>query len=391
MKPRLLIVPHLFATDIRIRGLELARHLTDRFEVYCLQVPSLAHVHARGKWERRSKQVAIGLKAIARPLRLGRGPDGLVYVSYPHLDPALLARIFGSRASVWIARKFNGAVLQRAITRIGATHVLLESSFFAWDPSSQVKLFLDIVDWFPEEKFDRHAVVSAGESLRRHARSASAVFAVSSVLAEKLKLLLERDVVSLPNGADVRRLRTANRMQVEVLRQKWGLEGKFVVSSIGKHGKFSQLDFAIAVFQAVRQLVSEAVLLVVGPCDDKVLSTKLPGVIFTGQVSPDDVDAYFHLTDVGLLTQEKSGGTDYAFQIKMVEYSICRKFVLSTPLEVWRRLRWPNVILMEQDVSSWARELAATRYRIWNPEWDRIFEKYDWDAIANSMAAVMSQ
>src|SRR5207247_11322148 len=142
MKPRLLIVPHLFATDIRIRGLELARHLTDRFEVYCLQVPSLAHIHARGKWERRGKQVAAGLKAIIRPLRLNRGLDGLLYVNYPHLDPALLARISGSKASVWMARTFNGAVLRRAITRIGITHVLLESSFFGWDPSSQVKLFL---------------------------------------------------------------------------------------------------------------------------------------------------------------------------------------------------------------------------------------------------------
>jgi len=138
--------------------------------------------------------------------------------------------------------------------------------------------------------------------------------------------------------------------------------------------------------------VLRVALLLVGPAEywrDRIEAARGEGVIWTGAVAPAEVATYFNALDVGVLAQEKTLGTELAFQIKVVEYSACRKFVVSTPLLTWERLAWPNVFLAELRVDAWVDALLRARRSDWRPEWDALVEPYDWNALADRIASVM--
>ena len=73
----------------------------------------------------------------------------------------------------------------------------------------------------------------------------------------------------------------------------------------------------------------------------------------------------------------------------MVEYSACRKCVVSTPLLNWQRLAWPNIILAEANPQTWADAFVQARGMSWEPAWDRIVEAYDWQVLADIAAKAM--
>jgi len=176
------------------------------------------------------------------------------------------------------------------------------------------------------------------------------------------------------------------------VRERWGLRGKYVLGYIGNHGPYTGVDFVVEVSRAVRKRMPDAVLLIVGPAEHwrSVLeAARGESVIATGGVAPADVAAYFNAIDLGILAQGKTAGTTFAFQIKNVEYSACRKFVVSTPLRTWERLAWPNVLLTPLNVPDWVAAIERARASRWQPEWDSRVAPYDWHALAARMATVM--
>jgi hypothetical protein len=106
-------------------------------------------------------------------------------------------------------------------------------------------------------------------------------------------------------------------------------------------------------------------------------------------VPPFEIATYFKALDVGVLAQGITTGTDFAFQIKVVEYSACRKIVVSTPLETWKRLAWPNVLLTEPNAAAWADAFVKARNLEWQSEWDRFVEPYDWSILSGRIADVL--
>jgi hypothetical protein len=47
VKPKLLVVPHIYAEDLRIRDIEFAKRFTNSFEVFCLTWRDALHVDDR--------------------------------------------------------------------------------------------------------------------------------------------------------------------------------------------------------------------------------------------------------------------------------------------------------------------------------------------------------
>jgi glycosyltransferase involved in cell wall biosynthesis len=230
------------------------------------------------------------------------------------------------------------------------------------------------------------------EELKRVVDQAQGVFAVSEPLCEKLRDDCGIQAVSMPNGADLRALRAVPSVETTALRHSLGLDGKFIIGYIGNHGDYTGVDFVVDVFRRVRERIPAAALLIVGPaeCWRSVLeSARADGVVWTGPVPPSEVKKYFNVLDVGVLAQEKTLGTELAFQLKIVEYSACRKFVVSTPLRTWELLQWPNVFLTELRVNAWVDAIVRAQHSRWNPEWDAVVEGFDWDVLADRMAAVM--
>jgi len=389
MKPKLLVIPHIYAEDIRIRGIEFARRLTDYFEVYCLRWKSMLHVDDASLLRRRMKQLRAGLVSLSRRFSIHKGQDGLIYLNASLLQPLLLQKLFGFRPALRFSRTFNTYVLNYLIRLLGIDIILMASSMFYFPTVPGVRKFFDIVDWFPEDSAPPQILRETRDYLSYLASHADGVFAVSDALAQKLSREYGLRAIGLPNGVDLHLLRSVPPECIQEVRKQWGLTNKFVIGYIGNHGSFAGIDFVLEMFAALRQQMKDASLFVVGPVDywqDTITHARLENAIFTGPIAPTEISAYFHAIDIGILAQDKSPGTEFAFQIKMVEYTACRKFVVATPLLVWQQLNWPNVLLAERRVDDWVKAIIVARELKWQPEWDSIVEPYDWKALSRRLA-----
>lgn len=390
-KPKLLVVPHVCARDISIREVEFARRLAGQFEVHCLWWDDALHVDGQPSLARRWKQFRKAASSAVTPFRIEHSGD-IAYVHAPVLQPLLLQRLIGRRLAVHHARRFNGRQLLRIVTAQRITHLLIAASIFDLRHITGPSTFFDVVDWVPEENLPPEEV----EALRLYLRDAAArvqgFFAVSEPLCDKLRDECGVEAVPLPNGADLCALRTTPAERVSNLREELGLQGRYVVGYIGNHGSYTGVDFVVSVFEKLRQRMSDAALLIVGPaeCWRSILEgRRKQNIVWTGPVPPAEVGAYFHAIDIGVLAQEKTLGTELAFQLKNVEYTACRKFVVSTPLRTWQRLRWPNILLTDLRVDDWVSAICGAREREWSPVWDSLTDAYDWTNLAARMANIM--
>jgi len=391
-RPRLLVVPHVYAENISVREIELAKRLTGTFDVFCLSWPDVLHVDGAPTLSRRLKQLRVGLESVFAPYRTRPGAKGMTIIQAPVLQSVLLHRLMGEKRAEAFTRSFNRGALERVVRTHCITHILLAAATFKLPRISGVRGFLDVIDWFPEDVTSAQEAVTVRALFLESANAAEGVFAASEPLAEKLKNDCGIDAVALPNGADLVALRSVASQRVASLRERLGLAGKYVIGYIGNHGSYTGVDFAVKAFEAVRNRIPNAVLLVVGPAEfwRSLLEAKRgEGVVWTGPVAPAEIGTYFHALDLGILAQEKSLFTELAFQIKIVEYSACRKFVISTPLQTWARLNWPNVFLTPLEVDAWVEAIVRAKRSKWQPEWDAEIEPYDWNALAGRMAAVL--
>jgi glycosyltransferase involved in cell wall biosynthesis len=389
MKPKLLVIPHIYAEDIRIRSIEFARRLTNYFEVYCMRWKDMLHVDDASPYRRRMKQLQAGLVSLCHRLDKKKGRDGVIYVDAPRLQPLLLEKFLGMRLALHFSRTFNTCVLNYLVRHLNINIILMASGHFYFPNVPGVRKFFDIVDWFPEDSVSPQMLEETRQYLSYLASHADGIFAVSDALAEKLNTEYNLQSIGLPNGVDLQILRNVPNEHVQSVRKKWGLSGRFVIGYIGNHGPYTGIDFVLEMFKSLREEMRDACLFVVGPVDcwrDTIANFGLKDAIFTGRISPLEIPAYFHAIDIGILAKYKSPGTDFAFQIKMVEYTACRKFVVSTPLLVWQRLNWPNVILANQTVEDWVRAIITARDLRWQPDWDNIVEPYDWKALSQRLA-----
>ncbi len=120
--------------------------------------------------------------------------------------------------------------------------------------------------------------------------------------------VLPERIVYLPNGVDRERFSPPASADVEILREKLGLEKKKVIAYIGTLSLVSHpVDLLIEAFPIVKQTVPESVLLLVGGGEDieklKRQAREI-GIIhdvrFCGRVPPDTVPQYFALADVSV-------------------------------------------------------------------------------------------
>jgi glycosyltransferase involved in cell wall biosynthesis len=391
-RPRLLVVPHLYAENISIREIEFARRLTRHFDIYCLAWDDALHVENESALERRWKQFRTALSAAFARRILRTSSDGVTYVTAPVLQAILVQRLLGVVRAAKMCRWFNRRTIESLTDSLHVSHILLAAETFGLPQRREVRSFFDVVDWIPEGICSPDFVKFKRQELIRMAGDAQGVFAVSEPLCEKLREDCGIETVSMPNGADLGALRAVPPAETAALRHTLGLDGKFIIGYIGNHGDYTGVGFVVDVFRRVRERIPNAALLIVGPAEywRSLLETAhANGVIWTGPVPPAEIGKYFNVLDIGVLAQEKSLGTELAFQLKVVEYSACRKFVVSTPLRTWELLQWPNVLLTELRVEAWVEAIVKAQHSRWKPEWDAIIEEYDWDALADRMAAVL--
>jgi len=392
VRPRLLVVPHIYADDIAVREIELARRLTSKFEVFLLKSRHALHVDGKSAFTRRVKQAGVALSAALRSRSQSKASDGTSIIEVPVWQPILAQRLVGVERASALCRLRNRQTLRGLVRDLGITHVLLANELFGVERIPGVRTFFDVVDWFPEEQFSSARLGRIRAAIGAIDKQVDGTFAVSQPLCEKLERECGMQALPLPNGADIARLRSVAPAKVSALRQRLGIAEHFAIGYIGNHGSFTGVDLAVNAFLAARQRIPNARLLIIGPADTwraLLEANRAAGVIATGNVAPAEIAEYCNAIDVGVLAQGKSAGTDFAFQIKVVEYSACRKCVVSTPLLNWQRLAWPNIILAEPNPQAWADAFVRARGMSWEPAWDRIVEAYDWQVLADIAAKAM--
>ena len=387
---KILVIPHVFTDQILVREIEIAKRLTRWFhEVYCLKWCDSTQIDRASIWKGRASRIANALRTIAEPRRMNLAPDGVRYVSTPLLDPVLVRGVVGQERATEVARRFNSAIVRRLLGRHGVGNVLVAKPLFELDRLGPVRAFFDVVDWYPEEYVSPKKRAAVMARLRRQCQPATGVFAVSQPLAEKLRMDAGIEAIAVPNGADIGALRNVNPTHVERLRHQLGVVGKFVIGYVGNHGSFAGVDFLLDVMASLRERLINAHLLLVGPADYwRELLRRVPvgTVTATGPVPPGKVPLFVQACDIGVLAQQEDAGTRFAFQLKVVEFTACRKFVIAPPFDTWKRLSWPNVVLVERAPEAWARALVEMSHPSWRVEWDGLVEEYDWERIAGRMA-----
>ncbi|MBS1839699.1 MAG: glycosyltransferase family 4 protein [Acidobacteria bacterium] len=388
-KPRLLVVPHIFAEDISIREIEFARRLTDRFEVFVLKWNDALHVDASSPLKRRLRQFFVAASSAFHSYKTLPLFNGFTPVELPVWQPILLRRLLGLPRAHEFCKTHNRAAFGKVLAAHSISHILYANELFGTGRIPNIRSAFDVVDWFPENEHTSERLAENRANLRRVAENMDAVFAVSEPLCEKLARECSINPLPLPNGADLAKLRSVPAEKSHALRAKLGLENRFVIGYIGNHGPFTGVDLVVNAFLAARNRLPDASLLIVGPahCWQSLLDNNRDnGVVATGGVSPAEIATYFNALDVGVLAQGITTGTDFAFQIKVVEYSACRKIVVSTPLETWKRLSWPNVLLAEPNPAAWADAFVKARGMAWQSGWDRFVEPYDWSILSGRIA-----
>jgi glycosyltransferase involved in cell wall biosynthesis len=390
-KPRLLVIPHIYAENIRIRDIEFARKMTDFFDVYCLKWRDATNVDDRRPFRRRLKQFSAGVRSFLKSTSVSTENSGITLVEMPILQPIILRRICGDKRANSIALSFNSRRLTKLISRLGISHVLSSNPFFELPSDNGLRKFYDVVDWYPEETSPPQQLQTARKLMERVRDQYDGAFVVSELLADKLKAEYELNSIFIPNGADLDALRQISPDKIDAVRTRWGLKDKYVIGYAGNHGSFTGVDFVVEVFRRVVQRIPNAVLLIIGPADYWLnkIGDSAPGVIFTGAIPPSEMAAYYQALDLGVLAKEKTLGTEFMFPLKIVEYTACRKLVISTPLLTLQRLNWPNVWLRDLDVNTWADAICELKNQKWLPEWDALTTAFDWKLLSHKMAATM--
>src|ERR1700676_3605132 len=106
-RPRLLVVPHIYAENISVREIEFARRLTHRFDVYCLSWKDALHIEGESILKRRWKQFRTALGAALARQTLRPASDGVTYIAAPVLQPILTQRFVGSLRALEMSQSFN--------------------------------------------------------------------------------------------------------------------------------------------------------------------------------------------------------------------------------------------------------------------------------------------
>ncbi|HEU0368104.1 MAG TPA: hypothetical protein VFR42_02770, partial [Candidatus Acidoferrum sp.] len=287
MKPRLLVVPHIYADNISVREIELARRFVPHFDVFLLKWPDALHVDAKSVIGRRVRQASVALHAAWRRRMQSTDRDGLCLVEVPVWQPLLFHKLIGERAALKMCQLRNRATLRGIVAELGISHILLANALFGMERIQGARTFYDVVDWFPEDASSIGKLAQIRGDLVAASRQMDGIFAVSQPLCEKLARDCDVEAVPLPNGADIAGLRGVAPARASGVRRELGVAEDFVIGYIGNHGSYTGVDLVVDAFLAVRARIPNAKLLIVGPADywhQLLQANRGAGVIATGAV-----------------------------------------------------------------------------------------------------------
>ena len=266
--------------------------------------------------------------------------DGVCVHHYPRINlPSFLG----------IGRWLNSSPFARAVHRIVAEY---DIEILIYGPSSHLH-GLPPTDLGIPAVFDYSDFLADSEVKAEVLRRADLVICASKTLLKEASTF-HRHAFYLPNGVQ---LDASNNGESEAVRRKLGIGDAKVVSLIGL--TTSPSFFILDTVRPVKRAIGNVKYLFVGENHfTPTLRRSVRGlrdVIVTGWVN--DALPYFALSDVGTYPTDQTPYDNARCPIKILEYSVLGKPVVSTDLDEVRRWGLPNVLLSKPEPHEFAAQI----------------------------------
>lgn len=345
----------IFVPDLRVREVELARHVATRAPVFALDRSDALPAKDRSlagriklRWRLRMTDVRViegdAMTRFRMPLWAATGP------------------VFNRMAAALNERRIAALV-----RKFGCAAVYHSSPFYFMPESSGRRPYhvhFDLIDNFYDEWSDQSLLGRTRRAfLRKAMRRSDTLSACSLSLCERARELTGKETLHAPNGASRTELLACPPQRAQQVREKLGLQGRFVVGFICNHEvHFDGMEMLLDAWPQAFARRPELALMIVGRGSDRLATPRglgpRQGVHVVGPVPSAEVAAYFHACDAGLMPFRLLPVTHDALPINVVEFSTCGKPVLCNPLRELKRLAWPNLKFIEPDAGAWAAALA---------------------------------
>ena len=282
-----------------------------------------------------------------------------------------------------MAQKFNNKIFKKKIRKIvkdyqieviicGPNHYL--HGYPPFDlPVPIVFDYLDFLHDFNNPNIQNTKVLS------EYFENAAKILCVSKILMDLINHKYREKVVYLPNGVDIDFYKSYKPSKNQNKAKIISLIGLGVTESL----------FYLDIFPKIKENVENIKLLLVGGgikyplIRNYIKKKKNPtDYILTGFIPYENIRKYYCMSDVGLYPSLQNRYYDSACPMKIMEYSVLSKPVVSTDLEELRRLNFPNVFLAKPTNDDFIKKIMiALNYKGSFPN----LEKFDWVYLSSKL------
>jgi glycosyltransferase involved in cell wall biosynthesis len=226
--------------------------------------------------------------------------------------------------------------------------------------------------------------------LEREIGAADAVLASSGVLRNLAASRYGREAILVPNGVWCAPFRQVSRAEVARVRTSLGLEGGPVLGFVGGVDDWVDASLVLTAADRLRARHPKLTILVVGE-GSRANEFRSGGAIVTGFVAPDAVPPFAALMDVGLVPFRLDDATHAMLPLKVFDHAASRRLVVSTPLHAYDGLELPFVIQAAPEPGAFAEAMARALDTAWHPDWDQVVDAFDWDRIGTRLDGLIRE
>lgn len=308
----------------------------------------------------------------------------------PMFIDAVIGRLIGRIRAKKIMRKFNGFMIGKIVKRINPCIIFYADGFYYFPAVKNKELLIvsDLQDDTDREQLPDKLVEYEASYYDVQYKKVNKSYIVSNGARNSLTRMLRREVncKMLNNGADFELLRKDYSSEIEQLKRRYQLQGKFIISYIGGDAWFDE-GFSKKLFRKCLEDLKDVVFILVG----SLPKVELPNVINFGVVSSKEAAILYQLSNMGIMLKDSDGSSFLynSMPLKVVQYSACQKPVLTFPIKWLEQAKFSNVFLLRNnDVQVWANKINEIKESFrWGHDLDKRWTKYDWRHIAEKLYA----
>jgi glycosyltransferase involved in cell wall biosynthesis len=371
------------------RSAYLARGLARHADVYYVTWQDPRSASFQGKAPGNSHTLVCAAKSLLQRFRVERpsGSTSFHRVSASILLDAVLHRLVGKLLAARLKFAYNGRTLKSLVHEFKPDVVFYADCFYFFPAVDgqhvNVCDMQDDIEWSSLNG-------PTGEYVLRTFESQLARCDRGYIVSEAARNSFDRNLgmpfpfVVVSNGADFDEIRAVNSGEVEDLRTRHGLHGKYVVSYIGTNPKFDP-EFSARLFATALERSPEMHFLIVGA----IKPMQFANVTWVGSVSPRTAAAYYNLSDAGTILRDSRSDPFLhgSVPLKILQYVAARKPVVGY-LPAWaKQNRFPNLFEMHTaDTHAWCDRFRSVREQFaWTAGMDEVWEPYSWQAICQNV------